>query len=176
MKSIDTLYNGNFFRSRLEARWAYFFDLVGIKYEYEPEGFTNGQGDNYLPDFYLPQTYLRHREAKGVYIEIKHENFNESDFRNLDWFTQPLVLFCGTPDKLIWAADGEHGYQIRPTWDNMMQIWICEYCRVSKIEFLEGNYNDCPCGDGGKCNNFLLNEAAIESVKKRFEHNEWGNS
>ncbi len=38
IKAIDTVYNGYKFRSRLEARWAVFFDAAGIKYEYEPEG------------------------------------------------------------------------------------------------------------------------------------------
>ena len=54
MKAIDTIYNGYKFRSRLEARWAVFFDAAGIKYEYEPEGFDLGGGCLYLPDFYLP--------------------------------------------------------------------------------------------------------------------------
>lgn len=39
IKSIETKYNGFRFRSRLEARWAIFFDMVGLKYEYEVEGF-----------------------------------------------------------------------------------------------------------------------------------------
>lgn len=54
IKAIETHYNGYKFRSRLEARWAVFFDEAGIEYQYEPEGFTNGK-DCYLPDFYLPE-------------------------------------------------------------------------------------------------------------------------
>ena len=52
LKPIETIYNGYRFRSRLEARWAVFFDACGIKYQYEPEGFNIGF--RYLPDFYLP--------------------------------------------------------------------------------------------------------------------------
>ena len=37
IKPIETVYNGYRFRSRLEARWAVFFDAAGIEYEYEPE-------------------------------------------------------------------------------------------------------------------------------------------
>lgn len=51
IKNIETEYNGYKFRSRLEARWAVFFDAAGIKYEYEPEGFDLGNGLRYLPDF-----------------------------------------------------------------------------------------------------------------------------
>ena len=41
IKAIETYYKGYRFRSRLEARWAVFFDAAGIKYEYEPEGFIS---------------------------------------------------------------------------------------------------------------------------------------
>lgn len=63
IKAIETHYNGYRFRSRLEARWAVFFDAAGIKYEYEPEGFTLQNGLCYLPDFYLPE--------ENVYVEVK---------------------------------------------------------------------------------------------------------
>ena len=33
---IETVYNGYRFRSRLEARWAVFFDEAAIPYEYKP--------------------------------------------------------------------------------------------------------------------------------------------
>ena len=65
IKPIETIYNGYRFRSRLEARWAVFFDAAGIKYEYEPEGFDL-DGEYYLPDFYLPQFSL--------FVEIKPFN------------------------------------------------------------------------------------------------------
>lgn len=54
IKAIETRYNGYLFRSRLEARWAYAWDLLGMKYEYEKEGFDLGDDGYYLPDFWLP--------------------------------------------------------------------------------------------------------------------------
>ena len=51
IKAIGTVYKGYRFRSRLEARWAVFFDKLGIVYEYEPEGFYLSDGRKYLPDF-----------------------------------------------------------------------------------------------------------------------------
>lgn len=66
MKAIETVYNGYRFRSRLEARWAVFFDSAGIRYQYEAEGFEVEGCDGpirYLPDFYLPDF--------GVYCEVK---------------------------------------------------------------------------------------------------------
>ena len=53
IKAIQTKYKGYIFRSRLEARWAVFFDELGVKYEYETEGYDLGELGWYLPDFYL---------------------------------------------------------------------------------------------------------------------------
>lgn len=53
-RAITTRYKGYNFRSRLEARWAVFFDHLGIRWDYEPEGFELGNGLRYLPDFWLP--------------------------------------------------------------------------------------------------------------------------
>lgn len=64
IKPIETLYNGYKFRSRLEARWAIFFDAIGLKYEYEMEGY-NMDGLRYLPDFYIP-SLDRWFEIKGT--------------------------------------------------------------------------------------------------------------
>lgn len=63
IKPIETAYKGYKFRSRLEARWAVFFDTAGIKYEYESEGYETESGGRYLPDFYLPDFDL-HVEVK----------------------------------------------------------------------------------------------------------------
>lgn len=62
--AIETAYAGRLFRSRLEARWAVFFDSLGIHWQYEPQGFEAVDGSRYLPDFYLPdlQTWV---EVKG---------------------------------------------------------------------------------------------------------------
>ena len=56
--AIETRYAGCRFRSRLEARWAVFFDQLGITWEYEPEGYATSVG-NYLPDFriHVPDDY-----------------------------------------------------------------------------------------------------------------------
>jgi len=61
-KPIPTLYRGYNFRSRLEARWATFFDKIGLRWEYEIEGFETPYG-RYLPDFFIPST--------EYFIEVK---------------------------------------------------------------------------------------------------------
>ena len=44
-----TTYATQNFRSRLEARWACFFDLIGWQWTYEPYSIN----DNYIPDFLI---------------------------------------------------------------------------------------------------------------------------
>jgi hypothetical protein len=73
IKAIETTYKGYRFRSRLEARWAVFFDTMGIEWKYEDQGyekeiFSNGKTETlrYPPDFFLPNRY-----GTGVFVEVK---------------------------------------------------------------------------------------------------------
>jgi hypothetical protein len=67
-KAHATLYSGVAFRSRLEARWAAFFDLAKLKWQYEPYD-LNG----WTPDFLLTIP-CSHSECFGKHdllVEIK---------------------------------------------------------------------------------------------------------
>lgn len=70
LKPIDTRYAGHLFRSRLEARWAVFFDCLGLSWQYELEGYLLPDGTRYLPDFLLqtPQGNQRWVEVKPSHI------------------------------------------------------------------------------------------------------------
>jgi hypothetical protein len=68
VKAIETLYKGYRFRSRLEARWAVFFDALEIGWEYEPEGFElDDVGTRYLPDFRVESSHY----PPSCWFEIK---------------------------------------------------------------------------------------------------------
>ena len=78
MKPIQTQYRGYLFRSRLEARWAVFFDACGVKWEYEPEGYRLENGICYLPDFLLYDVQLGGygfgsdiSDIRSLYVEVK---------------------------------------------------------------------------------------------------------
>lgn len=77
IKPIETVYKGYRFRSRLEARWAVFFDALGIEWEYEPEGFVLPNGMKYLPDFRLKCWATRGLPLRNtpfdLYVEVKGE-------------------------------------------------------------------------------------------------------
>lgn len=69
IRPIETVYKGYRFRSRLEARWAVFFDACGVKWEYEPEGYNLGNGLYYLPDFLLHG--VAGRDSGDLFVEVK---------------------------------------------------------------------------------------------------------
>lgn len=74
LRAIETEYKGYRFRSRLEARWAVFFDVCGVNWEYEPEGFILPNGQQYLPDFLLHDVTFNHagyRRGCDLYVEVK---------------------------------------------------------------------------------------------------------
>lgn len=92
IQAKETLYNGYRFRSRLEARWAVFFDAAGIEYQYEPEGYVLEDGRSYLPDFYLPYFHL--------FVEIKHDREHDNGkakelclMKTKDQFTSILIVY-----------------------------------------------------------------------------------
>lgn len=96
MKVLPTCYQGQNFRSRLEARWAVFFDYLSIKWVYEPEGYDLGDGVWYLPDFYLSD--FNH----GVFAEVKPDG---GDFTK-------AILFGKQCDKGIWLCEGNPDLKI----------------------------------------------------------------
>ncbi len=57
---LETKYRGVKFRSRLEARWAVFFNEIGLAWQYEPDAFpiSKEPPSAYLPDFFLPDLNL----------------------------------------------------------------------------------------------------------------------
>ena len=100
LKAIETEYKGYRFRSRLEARWAVFFDACGVKWEYEPEGYDLGDGTYYLPDFLLHGVTVNHAtyaENCDIYVEVKGQ-MNDADADKIKRFAEagmPEDGMCG---------------------------------------------------------------------------------
>lgn len=98
---IQTEYNAYKFRSRLEARWAVFFDLCGIRYEYEPEGFQLDKNLRYLPDFRIRDVILINERGNGdylqeLYIEVKGSP-TKRDFQKMNRFDYPTLIVGDIP-------------------------------------------------------------------------------
>lgn len=90
---IETCYRNHLFRSRLEARWAVFLDALGIRWEYEKEGYQLDGLGYYLPDFWLPNW--------GLWLEIKGQPHNEDAIVLADALAEgtetAAALFHGLP-------------------------------------------------------------------------------
>jgi len=136
--SLPTFYRGHKFRSRLEARYAVYFDALSIDWRYEYEAYSIN-GRFYLPDFVLPNVSLRDF-GSPCFIEIKpsYELYDswERSF-GVDCFDGfNLCVFVGdhVPGRLI---------QHFPYWDEEMAFMRCYKCGFTKIEYLESNYAVC---------------------------------
>jgi hypothetical protein len=106
--AIPTTYAGVDFRSRLEARWAAFFDLAEWKWEYEP---INLRG--WIPDFRVDPAYWGDYGTYFLLVEVK-------PYRSIDEFkgtveyglamdpvfesSDRAALFGHTPAVSYWEA------------------------------------------------------------------------
>lgn len=121
MESVPTLYRGIEFRSRLEAKWAVFFDRLKLPWAYEPFTYYFN-GFQYTPDFLIggipdrldnPNVvFCENEEMEGVFdiyvIEVK-PHLDIQHARNLVNWTSRIQP--GTSDSQIvnaWqlAAEG----------------------------------------------------------------------
>lgn len=105
---IETIYKGRRFRSRLEARWAIFFDAIDIGWEYETEGFQISN-TKYLTDFKLlsfgstrVDLFVEIKPRKPSIDEIK-KCYEVSVGTNTD-----MLLICGTPGLPEFSEIGEN--------------------------------------------------------------------
>lgn len=101
IKPIETRYKGYRFRSRLEARWAVFFDAFNVKWQYEPEGFDLGVVGYYLPDFFVSINWHKKYINPGYFVEIKGTMPEKTEFKKLKTLSKQTNhscrMFIGVP-------------------------------------------------------------------------------
>ena len=109
IQPIETRYQGYLFRSRLEARWAVFFDHMNLHWEYEKEGFYLEDGTMYLPDFYVIA-----EDGRGWFVEVKGDLLDLDSIRKqqlLDEQPPPYAEGCVLVGTLEFPAiDGQLNY------------------------------------------------------------------
>lgn len=128
MKSIPTEFNGITFRSRTEARWAIFMRNLGVKYDYEAEGYDL-DGLHYLPDFWLPDL--------KAFLEIKPEAPNNQEMeralRLANYTKRKIFIQSGSP-RLPDLADASDSMRcIFPGESEDVPYWWCECLKCGKI-------------------------------------------
>jgi len=184
LKPIETVYNGYRFRSRLEARWAVFFDVLNIQYEYELEGFElPEQAGRYLPDFWLPQ--------HEIHVEVKpHHDLSRSDIRKLVLFAadgdSPTLLIVGSPTAehmyLLGRGCLEGWHYFAEEYDNdepllralfweQVQPWAhVQFGYLPRLKGIQLLYRTVP--PQGEC---AMESALVKAKQARFEHGRHGN-
>lgn len=110
IKAIPTYYKGIWFRSRLEARWAVIFELLGIEWHYETEGYdisiANGYTIRYLPDFVLYGGVERCPDGP-LYVEVKGR-MTDQDAIKIKAFSDryPIYVVGNIPEDIHDIANG----------------------------------------------------------------------
>ena len=118
MKSIQTKYRGYTFRSRLEARWAVFFDLCNWRWEYEPVDF-----DGWLPDFALYGKDILYVEVKPIidlpeWLTIKIDKSGCKEEVLVLGQTNPIINseYYPTHCQIGWLRENIYNDEYRSTW------------------------------------------------------------
>lgn len=171
IKAIETVYNGYRFRSRLEAKWAVFFDAVGIRYQYEIEGYEMDD-IRYLPDFYLPD-YDRWFEIKGKTMSIAEiKKCEEFCFRK-DNENIKFSILLGYPEIAKVEELGIMGI-MEYTWEWPSELYPENY-RIAVDGLVEKEYYSRFVRGIWRVPN-VSDKGLIAAVKKsrgaRFEHGE----
>lgn len=173
IKPIETRYKGYRFRSRLEARWAIFFDALRIRWMYELEGLHAGR-KFYLPDFYLPDIQR--------YIEIKPAGYDTHAAIPTPFLMNehsPFIVVVGDPGEYRSYDFGDSGLC------DEGKFTACHLCNSSGFVFYGwlGYIPECNCWNDKvgqatlyKKYDFSSAPAVIEAVERsrsaRFEHGE----
>jgi hypothetical protein len=137
IKAIETEYDGHRFRSRLEARWAVFFNAVGLTYEYEIEGFEM-DGTRYLPDFYIP-SLNRWFEIKGKPLSLDEIKKCEEFCRRLDNENIKYSVLIGSPN-LCAIRIGEFFGILEYVWEWPSEKYPDNYRIQAPKELIEDEY------------------------------------
>ena len=161
--AIETVYRGVTFRSRLEARWALFFETLGYAWLYEQEAYRLDEVTSYLPDFVLPEP--------GLIVEIKPSSPTKEVVRKcclLSTILEKGVVICAgepgawlhTQSTISVAYEGE--------WQQGDFQWrACAHCSSVGI----GTNGVCKCSPGAS---FLgSSERIIEAVETANSHRFW---
>lgn len=156
-RAIETRYKGYRFRSRLEARWAVFFDHLGLQWEYEPEGFELPGGVRYLPDFYLNERGVGGGFAYGPWVEVKAAPPSAVEVQKMGTLCEQTVCY----GLIVWGPPGGNGWMYFHKEGVALEEGGGEFCRNNFPDHI------------GTC--WREAEQAAEAARSaRFEHGESG--
>ena len=165
---LPTCYDGIVFRSRTEARWAVFFNALGISFQYEKEGFQLESGA-YLPDFWI--------DSLHCWFEVNGQKPSRAEMRKCrelaDATKKMVILAIGQPsneDQLIIFENGSSAggwlYRFIEDRKNQGRLWVESQSAGHAIAIGYGPHSDLWPGVG--CDLGLVNLALRASKMERF--------
>src|SRR5712671_7285878 len=108
IKAIETDYKGNHMRSRSEARWATFFDYLGVQWKYEPEHFDLG----------LKNPGFNHEDAEEL-RDMYEDLYDEYEIRReINWKKRERLFYL--PD--FWLPEFKHWVEVKGKAPNSEEI------------------------------------------------------
>lgn len=138
--AIETTYAGVVFRSRLEARWAMFFDAFHLYWRYEYEGFELPSG-RYVPDFWLPelQTWVEIKPPFNREYEVEQDRWIKtvSHCHDVAVLTRKRVLLFAT-DFGAWLPKCEENESTKcffPSGDDDYGYFPCVCYHCGRLGF-----------------------------------------
>lgn len=170
IRAIETRYAGTYFRSRLEARWAIWFDAMGIPWNYEIVGWSVGDA-RYLPDFELP--------SFGWHVEIKPSAIPEAEAARLS-----RVFYAARDSQTnlaVLQGYPAYGQYVLKVSDDPLQLaWAFADCRrcngvsyVAHDESAWGNVGRHMCQDNEKWPDVAgarIVGAYEKAMRAKFDH------
>lgn len=159
LKPIPTIYEGQRFRSRLEARWAIYMDALSVDYQYEAEALDLGDGLTYVPDFFLP-SFPAWLEIKG---EIRSDDAGLLIMRKAAALARlsghPVILAFNDPLDQRCAVFGRKGQMYAGS-----HFTICPRCGQLCIHVRDGVNTLFLCPGRAAHGDTLL---SVEEVRRR---------
>lgn len=166
IKAIETAYKGYRFRSRLEARWAVYFDVAGIQWEYEKEGYNLPGMGLYLPDFWL--------SGLSLWCEVKPGEFTTTErdkCRALELITKrDCIMLEGIPQARYYYTPEGHAFGLWPYKDYIWSSQILGWGMGREEPFLMWPDREREFIDMGWL--IVGEEALVAARSARFEHGE----
>jgi hypothetical protein len=150
----ETVYCGKVFKNRLAVRWAVYFDVIGIEYEYASKE-INLQGRKLVPDFWLPQV--------GMYAYVKNRQFANSEISSIDDIVMetncPVLMLVGAPS--YGAYNAKLDYTIDSDGDSVLK-------GVCTVDYVVNGYHNYLWNENRFFRDAELDFAPSEENKENF--------
>lgn len=144
---MGTLYKGRRFRTQAEARWAVFFEVLGIDFQYEPEKFASPR-DSEAVSYFLPllgdedHSTLR---REGLFLDV-------SDGKPGPKKIKRAIRLCsqtGRDVAIFWNSDFKTGIEFYPRSSRHFQVAftqcpLCGFIGLSSPASSDDSSSDTP--------------------------------